>query len=293
MRGIRVVLSLVLVVGWLLPDGGLGAQTTVAESPRLVRTPGQNQVHFLTYNLGGGCGGCTGTGIQKADELLSVALAAPRFPMAISTQETCSHSSYIELRDWLAISGYRAHYYATEVAHPGHPVCGSSSYPYRWFGNAAFWLGGCYGGSVSTCTSTSQFPASAQVGGEHSGYACARAAFPAYVVCSAHMTSSSDPIATMQSDHYYAGAAYLNLFASTVASGDFNLEPHQDTEFEFHNPPWREANCVLFTAPCPTHDAFVTIDYIYSSMCRTWNGNVYATNHSDHHVLQGYFSGAC
>lgn len=303
----RALFATVAILLSLLPasaaDAGNDgyAPSRLPTPARSLLTSGQDQVHFLTYNMGAGCNDpnlCSGPGEQRAFELYIIAAASPRMPMAIAVQEMCRHTGYNALASYFDDHLYLSHFYAERTGTSGRSVCGGTTSDYQ-FGVGVFWLGACWN---NDCRHT--FTYSSQSSGEARGYACARAAFPTYWACSTHL-AAADATAALQADQYYSWTSVMDLSARVVAAGDFNVAPEatQDTEFENHFPPWREANCLFILAQCMTHEfrdppdvgPYVQKkhDYIFSSMCRTHNGAVHFTNLSDHHVLQGYFSGSC
>ena len=292
MRRMTVALVL-LVVAWTItisPSAAASsapppAPSTDSAHATLLLTPGPNEVHFLSYNLGGGCAGCSGTGVQKANELADLALNGQP-PIAVSVQESCRNTSFARLEERLVPLGYISHFYPEATGSSSNPVCGSTTGQY---GVGVLWLGSCWGGSGG-CRFSLRY--NDQAGGQNRGYACGRGAFPTYFVCSTHLTELDDTTAAAQADQYYTAAMLMDLQARSTAAGYFNLEPPQDTEFENHNPPWVEAWCFSgWLVLCPTTDAGVKIDYIYSSMCWKRNGAVFPMVHSDHHALQGFMSG--
>jgi hypothetical protein len=263
------------------------------------QTPGPAEPHVLTANLAGGCTSSDsqhcppgGSGVQQANALLAIAFNGTMYPVSIMVQEICSHSAWVQLRDWLTYQGYQNAEHRDDEGAPGDTVCGTST---RWFGSAVFWVGGCYGGQGSPqCRSRIEYPSSMQASGEERGFVCGRGAFIDYWACSSHLTFNTVGQAQLQAEHWRVSVNLLRLLQpAALVGGDFNLIPSQDTAFE-NQSSYSEAHCRFILVICTTFQphsgAEKTLDYAYATTCRTRNGSVFDNAYSDHHVLQGFFS---
>jgi hypothetical protein len=112
------------------------------------------------------------------------------------------------------------------------------------------------------------------------------------------MTTSAPSIAFSQTTDFRNLLNGLRLLApAVIGGGDFNKSPPTALDPGSLPSPYLEANCYVSLLRCITYEGnppttpAATIDYAYSTICRTRNGAVYDLVHSDHEVLQGFFGG--
>lgn len=303
MQKASVATVAVLLAAWVgIVDAGANqppaTEIKAVSLPTVAMTPGPDEPHVLTANLASGCSSsaCGGSGIDKANELLSIALNGPRNPTAISVQEICSSSTWNHLYGWLVASGlqYRTAEWRNVASGPGPlgpKVCGGYN---RWFGSAVYWLGLCYANDLSQCIARGGFSPQASGDTQYRGAVCGRGAWPDYWACSAHMTNSSPSAAYNQSSSHRSQVDFLRLLSpAAFASGDFNKTPPTAFDPGALPSPYVEAGCYFLFVRCTTFESSPPkiYDYAYSSVCRTRNGNVFDLIYSDHEMLQGFFSG--
>ena len=212
-----------------------------------------------------------------ARDLVNAVEDAQFKPMAIMLQEVCL-ASRVYLFNELTPLGYSSAYINSNTM----------SSRCKEHGNVVMWLGGCYGGTASSCSARAYYPAGDQHANDDDtrGWVCGRGAFPSFTSCSTHLTQKSDQVAGQQSERYRTLVSfYAGITPMTNAGGDFNIVGPNGVQY-WHQA-WLESDDPLWRA---THQSEGKIDFIFTprSQCRPRLAELVDTIRSDHHRLYGY-----
>lgn len=267
-----IIVMGVSVVGWL----------SLVQTPADAASPNVVTFNFCVLTASS----CSGTGEEKANHLVDLLEARDALPLAIVLQEVCSHTSFVEMKDWAIANGYRAQFSKAKNG------CGNNEY-----GNAVLWKGGCHGApSGSDVTSNAScLIASNYSGSTTRGYVCVRAALPDFGVCNTHLESSSASTAIGQLSDFYDVSYFLGTaggYRAVFAGGDLNLTPaqHPASANPFYVNGWKEADTHVSPYYRFTTDSGKKLDYLFAAFrCTQLDASIDGSSMSDHHHYGAYY----